>query len=383
MLQSYVRAYPFDLVDEGIEIALDRLCGEVGVSGVSIHAASAPVVQLRSRDLEHRIYRTRGGMFFHPDERHYSATRCKPIVSSRIKGRDPVERIAEACSQRGMKLRVVVSASMVGRLAQRYPEMAAKNALGDRSHIALCLAHPDVEALVRGLLADLSSRHELAGIVVSDFVIGWPEAVSHDLSAPVAIGELETALLATCFCESCHRRAMTAGVDVAAAQRSVQTILQSSMDRGTPATGKLDSITGDNKPLADYYHWRSDTLTAQLNEMMNACQYDLLLDTLCDSLGSENRIDREPAAASGIITRIDSCDDLTKIDRRCEQRHEVLIPARLAVGKNAPKLVSLLATAVDSGIIGAEFDDYALLSDAALATIKQAIRFARRTTNQS
>ena len=130
MLKAFLTAYPWDLIDEGVDAVLDRLHGEVGISGVSVWVASPPVVQLRVRDVGPRVVRSRGGLFFHPDEQPYAATRCKPIVSGWVKGRHPLTRIAEACAERAMDLRVIVSAAMTGRLAQRHAEMACKNVFG-------------------------------------------------------------------------------------------------------------------------------------------------------------------------------------------------------------------------------------------------------------
>ncbi|MGB2985153.1 MAG: hypothetical protein WBE26_04665, partial [Phycisphaerae bacterium] len=121
-LQVFLTAYPWDLLDEDLGTVLDRLHGEIGVTGVSVWVSSPALTQLRVRDVEPRVFRTRGGLFFHPDEQRYVATRCKPVVSSRHKTRNPLARIADACAERALELRVIVSAAATGRLAQRYPE---------------------------------------------------------------------------------------------------------------------------------------------------------------------------------------------------------------------------------------------------------------------
>ena len=116
MLKSYIVVYPWDLLDEGIDVVLDRLQGEVGVDGVSLWIATRAVTQLRVRRVEPRCFRTRGGVFFQPSDECYAASQIKPPVSSWMQDRDPLAFVAKACVDRGLKLRVKLSAACTGRL---------------------------------------------------------------------------------------------------------------------------------------------------------------------------------------------------------------------------------------------------------------------------
>ena len=112
----------------------------------------------RARGVEPRVVRSRGGVFFRPSEDRYGATRCKPVVSARARSTDPLTTIAEGCATRGLELRVAIHAGTIGRMAQRYPDAACKNALGDTSRVSLCLHNPDVCTLLAELVAEVSSR---------------------------------------------------------------------------------------------------------------------------------------------------------------------------------------------------------------------------------
>ena len=104
--------YPWDLADEDISSSLDRLHGEIGITGLSLWAAIPSSTQLRVRDIEPRVVHTRGGLLFHPTDEHYESTRCKPITSSKIKSRDPIDKIVHEAQQRGMDVALMISTSL-------------------------------------------------------------------------------------------------------------------------------------------------------------------------------------------------------------------------------------------------------------------------------
>jgi hypothetical protein len=378
MLQTFLRIYPHDLVDGGMEEVLDRLHGEVGATGVSVWAGSPAVVQWRAQPIDPRILRTSGGLYFRPDDQHYSATRIKPIVANDMRGWDSIELAVKACWDRGIAIRLVISASMIGHLPESYPDVATKNVYGDRSHVAICLANPDVQNLLKGMLTDLSTRYELSGVVMTDFAIAWPDAGSSRFRAATEIGALEAELLSACFCESCHQGGEAAGVEVTAARRSVEKILQGKIDRDGMSERRMETALSHHTPLAEYFAWRANELSSLWAKTTESCPCGLLLDCGHDPSASRQHERIDWSLPAGVMAQIDSVDDWTSVMREGVVRSEARIPACLAGGTHGPELVGALAAAVEHGVSAVEIDDYALLSDAALDTIKQAFRFARR-----
>ena len=381
MFRFFVAAYPWDLVDDDVGRVLDRLHGEVGVTGVSVWVGLPPLAQLRVRDVQPRVFRTRGGLFFHPDNERYAATRCRPIVSGWAKTRQPLVRLTDACRERGMATRAIVSAARTGRVAERHPEMACKNALEAESHVSLCLANPDVQTYLCSLVSDLSANDGLSGVTVTDFAITWAEAAAGGVVLPSWLGETEVELLSTCFCESCHQRAFAAGVDVGRARRSAQTILQQSLDRGLATEARLESILADSEPLTDFARWRANELSSLLGRLGEACRCELLLDRCVDGPARGAHAELDLSVPAAVITRLGAPDQLTDAFCQAARRNELRLPEIFATGSSAPDLVRITAQAVEAGFSGIEIDNYGLLPDTALTPIKQAVRFARRSVS--
>jgi hypothetical protein len=381
VLQTFVVAYPWDLIDEGVEVVLDRLQGEIGFGGMSLWAAAPPVTQLCPGHAGHEphVFCTHGGAFFQPRSEHYAASRCKPGVSEWAKTRNPLKTIAEACNRRKLRLRVRISAAATGRLAQRHPEMVCKNAFGAQSSQSVCLANPDVQAYLRGLAADLSANYTPAGITVTDFALGWIEAFGSDLQTATPLGETERALLFACFCESCRQKARNVGVDVEQALRNARVILQKSLDAGRPSDTSIGSVVEDNPALADFYHWRAEELSSLLRRMGDACDCELLFDR--GSSGTERMAGAGPdrSIPAAVVTPVEYADGLASAVCPAAKRSEIRVPAASASGPRGGELVSMLSQAAELGLAGVEIDHYGLWPQAALAPIKQALRFAKRT----
>ena len=384
MFSATITAYPWDLIDgaaEGrvsVDAALDRLHGEIGVTGVSVWAATPPVHYLRAREPEPRVVRTSGGLLFEPALAAYDSTRCKPIVSDCVGDADALARIADACGQRRISLRAIVSASATGQLATAYPAMACQNAFDAVSHASLCLAHTDAQSYLVALLSDLTGRYALDAVVLTDFGTHRSEAWDQDLQTGMPLGDTERSLLAVCLCESCRHGAEAAGVDAAAVARSVRAVIQQSLDTGRATDRSLDALLADNEPLRAFFDRRASALTSLAQRLADVCKCDLRIEQTASPDDADRR-EIDLSCAAGVITRIDATDQLGASPESSAQRTELGVPASLIAEPHGQRLIAGLAESAGRGITGATFDHYGLLSNSALTRIKQAIRFARRS----
>jgi hypothetical protein len=405
-MRFFIAAYPWDLMDASLDDVLDRLRGELGVTGMAVHVGCPAALQLRIRDVEPRIVRSRGGLFFRPSPERYESTRCKPIVSGRIGKTDALAGWARACTSRDLDLRVMISAGATGRMAERYTDAACKNVFGDHSRLAVCLSNPDVQAYLVDVVADLSGREGIGGVCLNDFVVGWLEAFVTELEAPVTLTESDRTLLATCFCESCQQRAAEHGLDPALARRAVQLALESRFERNTEAGAIRRSETGApaadyrtlcerNKPFARYVEQQATGLAALLDRLGEACRVELLVRTSEHDplVGNQHPVlrgqtSRLPARSAESPNQRSGPTGMYELSLGSTDTADVAFPmgarevavwSALQGSDDAPCLVSLVAQAVAGGVHGVMFEHWGLWDAAGQTAIKQAVRFARRT----
>jgi hypothetical protein len=384
MFRSAIVCCPWDLTDLGLEKSLDRVQA-LGATSVTVPATCPPACQLRAHPgIQPRIFRTRGGFFFHPDESRYENTRIRPITSSWLKGRDPLSEVAAGCRKRKLELRLRFSAFEVGRIGPRYADCRAKTVFGDMAADTLCPANADVRALLLSAVADATQRYAPAAVEITDIRHHSGTVSATRLKAGIDLGPTGTSLLALCFCESSRQWAWERGVDTAAAASS--------------AHRHLDSI------LANGHHRAKDWPTLlKADEILNSyvgCQ-TAALDTLVDRLVAETPIPvvlvlppertgrivpTEPAlrGAGGVIapaplpiegilaemlTRPAPDSVFTELEFEAAD-----------VAANTPdQLVSTVKRATEAGIRGVGFSNLGIMSEPSFTAIKQAVRYATRS----
>ena len=390
MFELYFVAYPWDLPAEDVGGILDQLRGEVGVTGLSLWVAAPPSAQLRasaprpvslgatiSSACRPRVFRSRGGVLFQPAQRHYAQTRCQPIVSSWVTMGNPLATIAKTCAARALNLRTIVSAAAAGRMADRYPEFACRNAFGDESRSRLCLANAEVQTYLRGMTLDLSSSAGVTALTLADFDIRWSDA--DDLHAEIPLGPLERSLMAVCFCDSCAQRSQSTGIDVEAARRAVEQTVNLAFEQGPSEGTRIEDFFAEHESLAEHRRRQVEDLNALLRMLKGSCPCDMLLqrtawDTPADGTGG-----LDLSIPSAVITRVADPARLPILMPLRAKRNELQLAASLAVGPSASRLVGILPDAVQAGFDALEIDHYGLLSESALTTLRQAIRFVRRS----
>jgi hypothetical protein len=385
--------YPWDLVDEGFDVVLDRLQGEVGLSGVTVPVACAATRYLRVREVAPRWVVHAGGLCFHPDEERYHSTRCKPAVAAGFKARDALREAIEQCGRRGLELFASVSASRIGRMAERHPEMATVNVFDAPSGESLCLSNPDVRAFLRDLLADLTHERAIAGLIVEDFDIAWAEADHLDLpggdsrspTSPSAAvsreslsGDAERGLFRLCFCPSCLQGAEGADVDATAAKRSVAVILQKALDAGPASASGLNlpAVIADDPPLREMLSWRRSSLAELYDLCAKACHCPI---AVCVSSPEEAAMLQSSAESPlTLLIATDRPAPPSWLDRMTPAKWEVRLGPASIRSKAASEVVRAFQAFVQAGCRSVELAHYGILPESMMVAVRQAVRFDRR-----
>ncbi len=410
-MKTFLSVDPWDLMASDAAALLDRFSGELGATGVSVSLGWPAATRLRAPGHDPRVVQTRGGLFFHAGEDSFEATRLKPIVSSLAPKRDWLAQACAACHDRGLALRGSLSVSSLGRVAHKHRDMACRSAFGATSREGVCLVNPDVQAFYAALLGSMSEPHTFDAVVLTDVFFGWTEAWGAASLTPAPLGPVDRALLSICFCESCMQSAGESGVDALAARRSAAAMLDASFDRAAPADQAAESALADNAPFQAYLSWRGQAMSALWSRLARACKCDLVIDV--GSNGIVSHVDCDAKASTDAVLRMFGQIDYGAVagvmsnatlgavappSRPGETQHgqtntcacypshpattkrrELRIAGTPCTGDHGPQLVTMMSRAAESGIATAHIDGAASLPGTALDSIRQAIRFVRRS----
>ncbi len=377
----YLIAAPWDLQfgERGIEskdlsTTLDQLRGEVGLTGLSVWGAAPASRHFRVREIQPRLFSAEGGLFFEPS---HTRGGCRPpVVASGSKSLLPA--IAGACVRHDLTLRLLLSTATMGGLAQYYPEFASRSAFDDASRLSVCLLNPAVQECVSGVACDIPPQFGVRQIVLHDFQVGWIEAFDCEIRWPSPLGIVERSILGTCFCPACVEAAQRAGVDADDARKCVQNLVQKTLVQGTSFGGSEAGFLAEQTSLTAFKRVQADLLHLFLKKIVEDCRMEVLVARqLADSCQSLDQFDaRVPA---GVVTGV---ADLTQLANQIATKarcSEVTLPAWTLLGSRAEEFVAAMSQIGEWSYSGVQIDNYSTLPENAFTTLKQAIRFARRS----
>jgi len=379
-------AYPWDLDDEGIDSAMARMAGDIGVNTVTIAAILPDVHAVRRRNMPGpRVIDRPAGAHFQPDARFYSAARLRPAVSAWMRQRNPLSRITESAAENRLALRLRVSCCDMPTLVERHPMAGTVNVYGEQQRRWLCPSNPDVRAYLVAVVEDLCANYRPAAIELG--ALGFENrAVRYfEWSERAATTAMESNLLGLCFCPACRERAERLGENSENAAREVQARLEqefslaSSQDDRNPA-----AVLRRSETLAAYERMRSDSVLSLLAQMREHSSAKLVLDC-----GSSGLSAGDVAAAAKFVdsfliaeSKLDQLipNDLSNWMSALEDpaRVELRIQAAPPRVRDAQQFVRLVKAVADRGFGAVEFSHYGSMPEPALDWIRQALRYMKR-----
>lgn len=380
MFTFTIHVDPWDMEDGGVDDVLDRLKGELGVTGVSVTAASSPVCILRrNRTASPRIFRSRGGLFFQPNTTKYAHTRIKPPSADWIKTRNPLARVADACSKRDLTFGVVIDSRRLETVLTRHPECATKSAFGDASQTRLCPQHPDAAEFLRSLIADLVANYQPGRIEIRDLGSTFE---SDPLPADEldAIGPVGADLFAVCFCESCLQSAAGDDVLVDAARTSVQKHLTRAMDAGRPLQMSPESFLAGDEIVRAYIQNRRAAHVLFLDSIREKCAADFILHADAYPTPFDPPVETLAAHCDRVLLGTGAMPASSQESPKppAGTKSDCLIDLRSFTDAEPATLVKRFKQLVDSGFAGVVLDHLGLMTESTFTNARQAIRYAKR-----
>ena len=374
----YLIAAPWD-IEPGFEnkelsATFDQLRGEVGLTGLAVWGAAAPLRSFRLHEGGPRLVHSEGGLFFEPSQTRGG---CRPHAAA-IGAKSLLPAIAQACGRHDLALRLLLSTSTMGGLAQYYPEFASRSAFDDASRLSVCLLNPAVQECVAGVACDVPPQFGVSQIVLQDFQVGWIEAFDRSLRWPSPLGNVERSILGACFCPACVKATQEAGVDADDARKRVQSFVQKSLLQGASFGGTEAGFLAEQTSLAAFKRVQADLLNSFLKKIVEDCRMEVLVAReLFDS--GKNVGPFDASVPAGVVTWVADLTQLPKQIAPEARRNEVTLPAWTLLGSRAEEFIAAMSRVGEWGYAGVQIDGYGALPDSAFTTLKQAIRFARRS----
>jgi hypothetical protein len=199
-----------DLVDEGMDVVLDRL-QRSRLDGLTMACNYHHSRDVFPHNPVRRVRFMQGGVFFRPEPSKYEHLLVQPDVPAWVLDQDPLKDVCEKAGRRGLAVRAWTNNMHSTNLASANPACRVKNAFGDEYITSLCPANPDVRAYVRTLNSDLA-RYPLDALLVESICYMAFDHGYHHERCLVPISALAKFLLGLCFCEHCVAAVNAKGV---------------------------------------------------------------------------------------------------------------------------------------------------------------------------
>lgn len=260
-------AYPWDLIDEGIEPAVNRL-REMGIDEISLATNYHSAQTFLPHNPERRTFFTQASSYFHPGDDYGT---LRPFPSDTMGDADWVEQIAIAVKDTTLSLNSWTIGCHNSRLGMRHPEVTLTNAFGDSLVFGLCPSNPEVQQYLRVLVADINARADLERIELETFDyfygtgFGWHHAKFH-----TQLGTLGKFLYGLCFCDHCRKNAAKDGVNVSRVQAIVRETIDGIVAGNVPHDTDIAAWIYAHPPLAAYLEIRSKTLASLYSDLADA-----------------------------------------------------------------------------------------------------------------
>jgi hypothetical protein len=245
-------AYPWDVVDESVDVFCRNAREQLGVDTISLAASYHAAKLILPHNPRRKVYYPEdGSLYFRPDPTAFADSPIQPHVGKLALEQDVLADLCQGAERAGLEVIAWTVCLHNTRLGSTYPEYAPVNAFGDPAITYLCPAQPAARAYVCALAGDLARRYPLKAIQLEaahhmPFVHGF-----HHEMQQVRVTPALQLLLGLCFCPACLELAREHGVDAARVRRYVADDIQTRLAEGG---GESD----DGAWMAEYWHTQLD-----------------------------------------------------------------------------------------------------------------------------
>ena len=384
-IQMY--CYLWDLRDEGIDEALDRLRGQAGMTGISLATQYHRIDQLRPHAGDEPVrFRSEGGAQFQYAADGYDTTRMRPVAAEWLRKSNPLRRVAEACTKRKMQLRAWHVCCHNPATVARYPDHAIQDVFGQRSTDWLCPSDADVREWLSSELRDLAGHYPFEAIELETacFPTRWRAEAS--FKSGVELGAVDRWLMSLCFCASCRQAALREGVDVGRVTEEVRGHLVRLFESGRTTQENIAAFVQEREHLADFVAWRCRQVSSLLAYLREACSIRLVVHEEGDRFWGGVEFDALAEHCDALMVlyyeqdpvRMDEAVGAAMRDMGDISRVELALSACDPPCTSPETLVAAMKRAAGLGIRSVNIYNYGLIPLERIEWINHAVKYARR-----
>jgi hypothetical protein len=258
-------AYPWDLLDEGIDTVLDGVQARAGLDTLYVTSWYHSGMFFLPHNPKRKTYFPEAGaLYFEPSGWHGRGAIAPPISNLTDDWNGFWRELRHACDSRGVQLSSWMPVLHNSGVGQRHPEFVVHNAWGDPISHSLCPSHPDVVSLVVDVVGDVADSGLFDRILLESIeYLPLQHGYHHEVIGVPIDPELGF-LLSLCFCSACRRRTEAADIDAERLRAWVRDTSErtlagdtDALPRGWPAL--KGAVDGD---LGRYLEVRKAGLTA-------------------------------------------------------------------------------------------------------------------------
>lgn len=389
MPEMYFCCHPWDVFEDGVEEALVRLAGEIGVDSLSVPAIHGRIEQFRPRYQRPWIRRAAAATF-QPSDRHYGNSRIRPMPGAWMKTRNVFEQLARACEKHRIALRARIACCNGEAIAARFRMATCVDVFGESSSTWLCPSNPDVREYVSGIIADLTENYRPAAIELEGLDFGAGPFDSAECERGIAWGRTEHFLRSLCFCASCRQRASDAGVNADSVEQTVRDRLKGLFELRTIEFVRPEALVEEDEDLRSWTRLRRETVISLLRTIRERTRLRLLAchagDALIGGAGPADVLEYcdalvcPPTADHGASAGRRLRD--STVDFGDPRRMDVQVYCHPPHMPDGPTLVRTVQQLSQAGHPSIGFLSFGLAPEPCLDWVRQAIRYTRRESTE-
>jgi hypothetical protein len=388
-------AYPWDLLDEGPEAAVEAMARQLGCNAIALNANYHHARFLRPRAKGPKTLQLPGAVYaFQPQPGLYPDDMLVPVPEPTLVDADVLARARAACAQTGLDFGLWTVGLHNSTLGGRNRHLCMENCFGDRYTYSLCPSHAPVRAFLQGVIRDLCAQFQPDRIVQEAVgYLGARHWVHHELFFATWDEAMEL-LLSLCFCPGCQKRGEVVDLDVEALRQNVAGLAERLLhqERGNlPPSftqSRVTSLLAEIQDLAEYLRVRADSVAELVGGLHDtAAEQGVCLDLIPASFQRPtSRAWLEGAHLGRLGEASDSLlipayhDSAAQVAADLEWAAWMAPGSALAAGLNACNpavgsaagIVAQAQACVDAGCQGIYYYNYGLLTPERLSWVARA-----------